>query len=149
MGKLKNWWNNNFESGSNMLDQSDYEIPVKKEAQEEEQERKNNNEAAKLFIDAYDRTIKFPEKSYIFDKLDEIFMDQKHFTNQINSQYKGQEFSCYHFDKGEFDIYYDINCAIEELVEAIRELNTKKWKQTRKQVNRDKILEELVDCTKF
>lgn len=118
--------------------------------EEDEMFKKENNEGAKLFINSYDRTFKLPpEKSYIFDKLDEIFRDQKEFTLQIDNQYKDNPFSCYNFDKSDFNLYYDLNCAIEELIEAIRELNTKKWKQTRKNVNREKVLEEIVDATKF
>jgi dimeric dUTPase (all-alpha-NTP-PPase superfamily) len=90
-----------------------------------------------------------PEKSYIFDKLDEIFMDQKAFTLQIDNEYKDKPFNCYNISKTDFDLYYDLNCAIEELVEAIRELNTKRWKRTKKIVNKEKVLEEIVDCTKF
>lgn len=112
-----------------------------------------NNEGAKLFLNASqlseNRTVRFPEKSYIFDKLDEIFMDQKEFTSQIDKQYFNKPFSCYNINKPDFDLYYDLNCAIEELVEAIRELNTKRWKQNKRIVDKDKILEEIVDCTKF
>ena len=89
------------------------------------------------------------ERSLIFDKLDEIFQEQKQFKNQIEDQYKNNEFKCYNFEKFDYDIYYDLNCAIEELIEAIRELNTKKWKQKKKIVDRKKVLEEIVDASKF
>lgn len=89
------------------------------------------------------------EKSYLWDKLDEIFQKQLQFTNQIDGNYKDQSFSCYHFDKLEFDLYDDLNCAIQECCEAIKELNTKKWKKQKKEVDRKKVLIEIVDATKF
>jgi dimeric dUTPase (all-alpha-NTP-PPase superfamily) len=84
-----------------------------------------------------------------FDRLDDLFNEQKEFTNQIDSKFSNQEFSCYNFTREEYDIYDDLNCAIQEATEAIRELNTKKWKSKRKIVNKKKVLEEIVDCTKF
>lgn len=84
-----------------------------------------------------------------FDRLDEIFNDQKAFTNQIDSKYKDQTFSCYNFNQLEFDLYDDLNCAIAEISEAIRELNTKKWREVKNVVDKQKVLEEIVDCTKF
>jgi dimeric dUTPase (all-alpha-NTP-PPase superfamily) len=135
--KITIWYKNNFDSD---WIEKDYEIPVKS----------SNESHAKLIVEQNAvPTILVTEKSYMFDKLDEIFSDQKMFTNQIDNQFKDQQFSCYNFDKADFDLYYDLNCAIEELIEAIRELNTKKWKQTRKQVDKSKVLEEIVDATKF
>lgn len=168
MGKLKDFFSGNFFSSSNdQIGDPDTQIEMEnlkqlsdniKEARgekidvpktEEEMIKEQNNKGAELFIDAYDRTFVFPDKSYVWDKLDEIFSEQKQFTSQIDKQYFDKPFSCYNFDKPDFDLYYDLNCAIEELVEAIRELNTKKWKQNKKIIDKQKILEEIVDCTKF
>jgi dimeric dUTPase (all-alpha-NTP-PPase superfamily) len=64
-------------------------------------------------------------------------------------QWKDKPFSCYNFTKQEFDLFYSIDNAIEELGEARRLLNRKSWKNAKITINRKKILEELIDAEKF
>jgi len=142
--KLSGWYNRNFYQ-TPTWDESEYEIEVKNI----EHGGSKAVPVRKIFIESQEKVSLAPEKSYMWDKLDEIFSEQKAFTNQINDQYKDNDFKCYNMDKFDYDIYYDLNCAIEELVEAIRELNTKKWKQKKKVVDKKKVLEEMVDASKF
>lgn len=157
--RLKNWYHRSFY----VEPIRDEEVDISRTVQnvetlgsinEDEIIKQENNEGAKIFINSAqlseNRTFHLPpEKSYVFDKLDEIFSDQREFCSQIDKQYFDKPFNCFNFVKDDFNLYYDLNCAIEELIEAIRELNTKKWKQTRKNVDREKVLEEIVDATKF
>jgi hypothetical protein len=95
------------------------------------------------------RTFNFPDKSYIWDKLDEIFSQSLDFKNRIDSKFADKPFSCYNFEQNEFDINYDLDCVIEEAVEAKQLLNRKKWKDERHEVDKQKLLEELIDIDKF
>lgn len=89
------------------------------------------------------------DKSYIWDKLDEIFTEALDFKNRIDKKFEGKPFNCYNFVKNEFDINYDLDCVIEEAVESKRLLNRKKWKDERIPLDREKLLEELIDIDKF
>lgn len=151
--KVKDWYHRNFYIVSESDDDDNNKNNDNYDHKVEELGSINDNDKIikqddNIIIEP--KEFNFPsEKSYIFDKLDEIFMDQREFTSQIDKQYFDQPFNCYNFDKKEYDLYYDLNCAIEELVEAIRELNTKKWKRERKTIHKERILEEIVDATKF
>lgn len=95
---------------------------------------------------------KFPEtQNYTIDKLDEIFNDQKEFTEQIYNKFNDKNFECYNFDKETFDLYYTIQRAITELTEALKEIDdhTKIWKNDKTPYTKDKVFTELVDSSKF
>lgn len=87
----------------------------------------------------------------IADRYQEIFNKQIQFTNKMGEQWKGKPFNCYNFIKLEFDLFYSIDNAIEELGEARRLLNRKAWKKSKIDLvrNKKKILEELIDAEKF
>lgn len=120
------------------------------------------NPTRKSFIESQESTIEsqestrtfiFPEtKNYCYDKLDQIFADQKNFKQQIDSKFENQEFSCYNFKKQLFDIDYDLNNVITEAAEAKSLLRLKKWSEKDIELTlelREKILEELIDVSKF
>lgn len=91
-------------------------------------------------------------KQHSFDRLEDIFRKQQIFTDRVYKNFKNQEFSCYNFNKETFDISYSLQRAMIELSEAIREIDdhTKIWKTNIKEpYDREKILEELIDTSKF
>lgn len=98
-----------------------------------------------------DRTFTFPEqKSYIFDKLDEVFQAQKAFKEQIESNYNDHDFSCYNIPQVNYDLLDDITNIIEEAIEARRLIvPRKKWSKKVEQIDKQKLLEELIDVSKF
>ena len=97
------------------------------------------------------RTFNFPDqKSYIFDKLDEIFEAQKAFKQQIDSNYKDKDFSCYNIPQDNYDLLDDITNIIEEAIECRRLIvPRKKWSKKIEPLDKKKLLEELIDVSKF
>ena len=102
------------------------------------------------------KTFSLPEtldKSYIWDKLDEIMSDQKVFDEEVNEQYKDQNFNCYNFRKNNFDVWYPLMRAQSEINEAADHVPSKTWKYsdntelTKEQ--KYEILVEIIDAQKF
>jgi hypothetical protein len=90
------------------------------------------------------------EKSYLWDKLDEIFEEQRAFKIQIDSKFKGHHFSCYNIPQDNYDLLDDITNIIEEAIETRRLIvPRKKWSKKIEPIDRKKILEELIDINKF
>ena len=85
----------------------------------------------------------------VYDKLDQIMITQRKFTDRIYNQYKNQHFSCYNFNRSRFDIWYSLVRASTEIHEASELIHSKIWSQNIKEFNREKMLEEIVDCQKF
>ena len=85
------------------------------------------------------------------DKLDEIMIDQKHFTREIYSKYEGQEFSCFNFVEEYFKIWYSLMRAGSEIHEAAELIPSKLWKELPPDfiLDKEKVLEEIVDAQKF
>ncbi len=91
-----------------------------------------------------------PPKSYLWDKLDEIFEEQRAFKIQMDSQFKDQNFSCYNIPQDNYDLLDDITNIIEEAIETRRLIvPRKKWSKKIEPIDRKKILEELIDINKF
>lgn len=84
-----------------------------------------------------------------YDRLHELFDDQKRFTKEIYTKFKEQPFYCYNFDKEHFDIYYSLVCAVDEVIEAKRLVDSKIWSIKRNEIPKKILLEELVDASKF
>lgn len=120
-----------------------------------EENIENNNKGVKFFLDTNKLpqpiTFNFPDqRNYIFDKLDEIFEAQKKFKNQIDSNYEGQPFNCYNIPQGNYDLLDDITNIIEEAIECRRLIvPRKKWSKKSEPINRQQLLEELIDVSKF
>lgn len=87
--------------------------------------------------------------STMFDKLDSIMSDQKNFDNEMNEQYKDQPFSCYNFTKENFDIWYPLMRAQCEINESSNLIPSKTWKNSDKPLDKQKLLEEIIDAQKF
>lgn len=89
------------------------------------------------------------EKSYIWDKLDELFSQQKLFKEKIDSKFKEQSFGCYNITQEEYDLLDDISNIIEEAIECRKLINRKRWSEKKKPLDKKALLEELIDVNKF
>lgn len=100
-----------------------------------------------------DRSINFPERSYAYDKLDEIMTDQKSFIEEVYTPYNNKLFSCYNFTQNNFNIWYSLMRAQSEVNEAAELIPSKTWKYSDNgEISKEtkfKLLEEIIDAQKF